>query len=87
MRIRRATINDVSIVAQIHTLAFPGFFLTSLGNSFLKELYSGFVNQPGGIFVVAEDKDEGKIIGFAAGTTVPTVFFTELRKKRGFFFY
>lgn len=84
MRIRRATLSDVSIVAQIHTLAFPGFFLTSLGNSFLKELYSGFVNQPGGIFVVAEDGD--KVIGFAAGTTVPDVFFTELRKKRGFYF-
>lgn len=84
MRIRRATLSDVSIVAQIHTLAFPGFFLTSLGNSFLKELYSGFVNQPGGIFVVAEDGD--KVIGFAAGTTVPDVFFTELRKRRGFYF-
>lgn len=84
MRIRRATLNDVSIVVQIHVLAFPGFFLTSLGDSFLKELYSGFVNQPGSIFVVAED--EGKVIGFAAGTTVPDVFFSELRKKRGFYF-
>jgi ribosomal protein S18 acetylase RimI-like enzyme len=84
MRIRRATLNDVSIVAQIHTLAFPGFFLTTLGYSFLRELYSGFVNQPGGIFVVAEDGD--KVVGFAAGTTVPDVFFAELRNKRGFYF-
>lgn len=84
MRIRRATLNDVSVVAQIHTIAFPGFFLTSLGDPFLRELYSGFVNQSGGIFVLAEVDD--KVIGFAAGTTVPDVFFTELRKKRGLYF-
>jgi ribosomal protein S18 acetylase RimI-like enzyme len=84
MIIRRATLNDVPVVAQIHTIAFPGFFLTSLGDSFLRELYSGFLNQSGGIFVVAEDGD--KVIGFAAGTTVPDVFFTELRKKRGLYF-
>lgn len=84
MIIRRATLNDVPVVAQIHTIAFPGFFLTSLGDSFLRELYSGFLNQSSGIFVVAEDGD--KVIGFAAGTTVPDVFFTKLRKKRGLYF-
>ncbi len=84
MIIRQATLNDVPVVAQIHTLSFPGFFLTSLGESFLRELYSGFLNQPGGIFFVAEDGD--KVIGFAAGTTVPDLFFTELREKRGFYF-
>lgn len=84
MKIRRATLKDVSVVAKIHTIAFPGFFLTTLGDSFLRELYSGFANQSSGIFVVAEDDD--KIIGFAAGTTEPDIFFTKLRKKRGFYF-
>jgi ribosomal protein S18 acetylase RimI-like enzyme len=83
MKIRYATPDDVSAVVQIHILAFPGFFLTTLGVSFLKELYLGF-KQPSGIFLVAEDNNQ--IIGFAVGTTNPDVFFNQLRKKRGLHF-
>jgi ribosomal protein S18 acetylase RimI-like enzyme len=67
-------------VAELHLEAFPGFFLSSLGKRFLMELYSGFLSQPSGVFIVARQK--GRIVGFAAGTTEPAKFFRELRRRR-----
>ena len=84
MKIRRATLSDVQNVTKIHIAAFPGFFLTSLGKGFLRELYSGFLSLPSGIFLVAEN--QGQLIGFAAGTSDPESYFSELRKRRGVFF-
>lgn len=80
MKLRFADERDIDAVASVHLAAFPGFFLTSLGRKFLSEMYRGFLNHPSGIFLVAEG--EGKVIGFAAGTSEPSSFFTELRRKR-----
>jgi len=68
----------------LHTSAFPGFFLTSLGPRFLRLLYAGFAREPNGISIVAED--DGVIVGFAAGTTVPDVFFGRLLRRQGWRF-
>lgn len=80
MIIDRANTDDISEVAKLHVRAFPGFFLTSLGLPFLEELYAGFLSHKTGIFVVA--KDEGRIVGFAAGTSASEVFFPDLRRRR-----
>lgn len=84
MKIENAVPGDVDEVAHLHVHAFPGFFLTSLGPVFLKELYRGFLSHPSGIFLVARNEDG--IIGFVAGTSEPEVFFNELRRRRGLFF-
>lgn len=80
MIIEKAIQSDVSAVARLHIHAFPGFFLTSLGTSFLEELYRGFLAHPSGIFIVA--REAGHIVGFAAGTSEPDVFFSDLRRRR-----
>lgn len=80
MLIRKANLNDVAEVATLHVHAFPNFFLTSLGISFLKELYAGFLAHPTGIFLVASDGV--RIVGFIAGTSEPVTFFAELRRRR-----
>jgi len=84
MKIRNATLDDVIAVAEIHAVAFPDFFLTTLGDKFLRELYSGFLNHSSGIFFVADEAD--KVIGFVAGTSSPDIFFPAMRQRRGLFF-
>ena len=71
-------------IVDLHMAAFPGFFLTSLGPRFLRLLYTGFVHQPCGICIAAEEN--GEIVGFAAGTTAPDVFFGRLLRKQGWRF-
>lgn len=80
MIIEQAIPSDVPEVARLHVHAFPGFFLTSLGTSFLEELYGGFLAHPSGIFIVA--REAGHIVGFAVGTSKPDEFFTDLRRRR-----
>lgn len=67
-------------LAGLHVSAFPGFFLTSLGRPFLRLLYAGFITKPQGVCVVA--REEGVIIGFAAGTTSPDSFFRHLLRRQ-----
>lgn len=87
MKFRFADERDIDAVTQVHLAAFPGFFLTSLGGKFLGEMYRGFLMHPSGIFLVAEEA--GRVMGFAAGTSAPASFFTELRRRRflSFLFY
>ena len=82
--IRNASIADLDDVTKLHMIVFPDFFLTLMGAGFLRELYLGFINISNGIFFVAVDDD--KVVGFIAGTNSPSVFFSEMRRKRGVFF-
>ena len=82
--LRFATNNDVDTICQLHCDAFPGFFLTSLGSAFLRQLYRSFISEKSGCCLVAVD--EGNVVGFAAGTSVPDFFFPMIRKKRLFRF-
>lgn len=75
---------DIAEVARLHMEVFPDFFLTSLGFSFLEELYSGFLSNQTGIFLVA--KIDNIVVGFTAGSTDPKYFFSRLRRKRFIFF-
>jgi ribosomal protein S18 acetylase RimI-like enzyme len=80
MKVVAATNADISQIANVHFDAFPGFFLTTLGGRFLEELYRGFLSHPSGILLVARD-GQG-LLGFAAGTSDPALFFRELRRRR-----
>lgn len=84
MKVRNADFDDVAAVVEIHIQAFPGFFLTLLGRAFLHELYAGFLRHPSGILLLAERS--GQVIGFAAGTSAPDIFFPSLRRRRALHF-
>ena len=71
-------------MADLHMKAFPGFFLTSLGKSFLCRLYAGFMTQPDGVCLVAEDA--GTVVGFVAGTMNPSGFFRRLLSQQALVF-
>lgn len=72
---------DVNVLAALHRKAFPGFFLSSLGEPFLREFYRGFLLDPTAITVVLRDFD-GAVLGCAVGTTEPSGFFTRLLRRR-----
>ena len=62
---RTAVKEDLNRVVEIHTAAFPGFFLTLLGPSFLRLMYLSFLQNHKGIFIVAGSNQV--INGFAVG--------------------
>ncbi len=72
---------DVPILARLHVDAFPGFFLSTLGEPFLVQMYCGFLSDPSAVCVVAHDAD-GEVLGAVVGTVQPVGFFSRLLKRR-----
>ena len=82
--IRKATLLDLPMIVDVHIEAFPGFFLTLLGSSFLGELYSGFLDEESSICLVSIDGED--IVGFVFGTVRPEQFFGSRLRKRWYTF-
>ena len=76
--IRQAKFIDLDAIVKIHDGAFPDFFLTSLGDGFLKLYYKSVLNSPDGILLISQRENE--IIGFCAGTLLSSGFNTRLIK-------
>jgi GNAT superfamily N-acetyltransferase len=74
-------VEEAQALARLHCEAFPGFFLTSLGERFLGQLYRGFAASPDAICLVA--CVEGSIVGVVAGPVRPREFFRHLLRTRG----
>lgn len=72
---------DVPAAAALHARAFETFFLTSLGEPFLRVFYSGFVTDPDAVTVVTRD-DAGHVVGLVVGTVAPQRFFQRLALTR-----
>lgn len=84
LRLQRGTPIDVDAMVKVHMDAFKGFFLTSLGPRFLRELYLDFVDGPETVCLTAYDEDG--LCGFVVGPTAPRHFFRNLLARRGFLF-
>ena len=59
------SLDRINDIVQIHKATFPDFFLTSLGDGFLKRLYKGFARHPSSGLLVAVDENN-ETLGFAA---------------------
>lgn len=77
--IRQANLDDLDSIVRIHDGAFPGFFLTTLGDGFLKLYYKSVLNSPDGILFVGNSDNE--VVGFCAGTMLSASFNTRLIKS------
>jgi len=75
---------DVREAARLHRVAFPGFFLSQLGEGFLREFYRAFLLD-GSVTVVARD-DAGRVVGVVVGSTEPDGFFRRLLLRRWYAF-
>jgi colanic acid biosynthesis glycosyl transferase WcaI len=64
--VRRAEPIDAAALAVLHTAAFPDYFLTQLGPSFLRRYYAAFLSEPHTVVIGSLD---GRLAGFVAGTT------------------
>ncbi len=73
--------SDIKGVVNAHLSSFKNFFLTFLGPSFLKVLYSFFMEDTSSIALVATIPGN-KIIGFVVGTSEPKGFYSRAIKKR-----
>jgi glycosyltransferase involved in cell wall biosynthesis/ribosomal protein S18 acetylase RimI-like enzyme len=78
VKCRPMTLGDVRHCAELHTRAFPLFFLATLGEGFLRVLYRSFIGDPTAVAVVAQCVRTGEILGVAVGTTDPSGFFRRL---------
>lgn len=78
MKVRKASEKDMNAVVKIHLERFSSFFLTTLGEAFLKVFYKAFLKNPGVLLVL---EDGGKIQGFAAGSRYNRGFFKKLLKN------
>ncbi len=72
--------SDVNAMVDVHLQAFQGFFLSFLGQAFLRELYSAIAADPSRISYVYEES--GQLRGFVAGTDEPPGFYRRLLNQR-----
>ena len=79
---RKMTQDDVEEVVSVHIHSFKDFFLTFLGNRFLRVLYSYIVSEKFGIAIVAEVSGENRLAGFVAGTMEPYRFYSKAIHKK-----
>ena len=78
--VRDMEYGDIASIVRVHLESFPGFFLTFLGPTFLRELYGATLTDPDGIGFVAECPTG--ISGFVMGTAHPAGFYRRLLRQR-----
>lgn len=77
--LKNASKSQIGRIARLHMIAFPNFFLTQLGFSFLNTLYTGYAEDKDSGLIVAETK--GRIIGFIAYSNDYSKFYKGLIKN------
>jgi ribosomal protein S18 acetylase RimI-like enzyme len=81
--IRPATPNDLPGIVIIHQQAFSNFFLTRLGDDFLRRYYALVLDYPAGVVLVSER--HSTLEGFVCGFVEPPEFYRLMwRNKRAF---
>jgi ribosomal protein S18 acetylase RimI-like enzyme len=68
---------DAPALARLHLAAFPGFFLSELGASFLTLFYRRVAETPSALSAVALDQT-GQPVGFVVGSSNPRGFYRRL---------
>lgn len=77
--IRMATINDVEAIVKIHEQAFPDFFLTTLGERFLRLYYGCMCKSEEALTLCAIDGEN--MVGFSSTALKSASFNTRLIKS------
>lgn len=83
--LNKKNISYIARIAKLHKQAFPNFFLTQLGDGFLKTLYRGYLEDIKSGIIVAEN-EQGRLAGFIAYSEDYSGFYKRLIKKYLFTF-
>ena len=78
IEIKNAIVVDVKGIVAIHNNAFPDFFLTKLGDSFLRLYYKSMCKCDGAVTLCAVE--DGKVVGFSTTAIKSAGFNTRLIK-------
>jgi ribosomal protein S18 acetylase RimI-like enzyme len=76
---------DVERAVGIHLQSFSGFFLTFLGERFLRTLYSEILNEEDHVALVAHDPGN-HLLGFVVGVEHQAGFYKRLAREQWFAF-
>lgn len=76
--IEKANYQDINGIVAVHLDAFKDFFLSSLGERFLRLYYRSFIDSKQGIVLCA--KEDNEVVGFSACSYVCNGFNTSLVK-------
>lgn len=68
--IKYAELKDMEEVSAVHRECFKDYFSTKLGAKLLSKYYAAYLEKFPGLFVVAWDTDNNKIVGLANGYVV-----------------
>jgi ribosomal protein S18 acetylase RimI-like enzyme len=81
--VRRAAVEDLPGIVEIHQKAFRDFFLTRLGDQFLRRYYGVALHYQRGIVLVSDGA--GALEGFACGFVDPVEFYRLMWRNRSAF--
>lgn len=79
IRVKKASVDNLYSIVTIHQQAFPNFFLTTLGESFLHFYYSCMCRYEGAVTLCA--MDDGEVVGFSTTALKSAGFNTKLIKE------
>lgn len=79
MEVRQVLEENIGEVVEVHKASFQGFFLTELGDHFLKIYYDCVRKDPKGVLLGFYE--DGQLYGFAAATTLSKGFNKHLIKN------
>jgi ribosomal protein S18 acetylase RimI-like enzyme len=77
---------DADAVAWLHREGIVNGFLTRLGQPFLSSLYLAIAGDVRSVVYVAENKSDGSVIGFIAGTVNISAMYKRIIRRNGFRF-
>lgn len=80
IHVRQMKAADLPQVAQVHSIAFKGFFLDAMGQPFLRAYYGVVLRYPDSIALVAQ-YSSGSVVGFAVGFVDPGGFYAFLKRQ------
>uniref|UniRef100_A0A7C3MKY5 GNAT family N-acetyltransferase n=1 Tax=Dictyoglomus thermophilum TaxID=14 RepID=A0A7C3MKY5_DICTH len=80
LKLRKVKYSDIDRIVEIHKKAFPNFFMTQLGDKFLKKYYELVLSYSLNIFLAIEE--EKYIVGFIAGFFNSSYFYSLLKKHK-----